>query len=284
MVSIEIFDRNNSTVFAILVYLLLHCKKTGLMDLTLPEDSSAEVVKGMSDISIGSSILSSAGGSESLATVAPQASEVKKKEPTAVVDINGLSDQEVIHLLQEKERKRQLERYARQAAKGQDLDREHKFWSTQPVPGLKDTFEGESGPMELNTDVTLVKQEPYNMPAGFEWCSLDVTDPAVILEVYTLLFENYVEDDDCLFRFDYSIPFLQWALTPPGFLKEWHVGVRNSKTGKPLKYLSRLLLLLYCICLSSLDFSPCRPIDIFLRNQQSTHYLVYFHFVIVHLN
>jgi glycylpeptide N-tetradecanoyltransferase len=33
-----------------------------------------------------------------------------------------------------------------------------------------------------------------------------------------------------MFRFDYSIPFLQWALTPPGFLKDWHVGVRNTKT------------------------------------------------------
>jgi len=32
------------------------------------------------------------------------------------------------------------------------------------------------------------------------------------------------------YRFDYSVAFLQWALTPPGYLKEWHVGVRNAKT------------------------------------------------------
>ncbi len=31
-------------------------------------------------------------------------------------------------------------------------------------------------------------------------------------------------------RFDYSIPFLQWALTQPGYFKDWHVGVRNTKT------------------------------------------------------
>lgn len=42
------------------------------------------------------------------------------------------------------------------------------------------------------------------MPAGFEWCSLDVNDPAQLLEVYNLLNENYVEDDDCMFRFDSS--------------------------------------------------------------------------------
>lgn len=151
---------------------------------------------------------------------------------TAIVDIKGLTDQEVIALLQVKEFNKMKERYARIQAKGQDNDREHKFWNTQPVPRLKDVFGGDSGPLDQNTDIASVKQEPYNMPAGFEWCSLDVTDPATILEVYTLLFENYVEDDDCLFRFDYSIPFLQWALTPPGFHRDWHVGVRNSKNGE----------------------------------------------------
>jgi len=30
------------------------------------------------------------------------------------------------------------------------------------------------------------------------------------------LAENYVEDDDSMFRFDYSIDFLRWALLPPG--------------------------------------------------------------------
>lgn len=31
-------------------------------------------------------------------------------------------------------------------------------------------------------------------------------------------------------RFDYSIPFLQWALTQPGYVHDWLVGVRNAKT------------------------------------------------------
>lgn len=34
--------------------------------------------------------------------------------------------------------------------------------------------------------------------------------------MYKLLTKNYVEDDDNMFRFDYSIDFLRWALTPPG--------------------------------------------------------------------
>jgi len=47
-----------------------------------------------------------------------------------------------------------------------------------------------------------------------------------------------VEDDDNMFRFDYSINFLMWALTPPGFHKSWHVGVRNQKTGKLMAFIS----------------------------------------------
>ena len=38
------------------------------------------------------------------------------------------------------------------------------------------------------------------MPKGFEWVSLDINDPTQLSEVYTLLTENYVEDDDNMFR------------------------------------------------------------------------------------
>lgn len=43
---------------------------------------------------------------------------------------------------------------------------------------------------------------------------------------------HYVEDDDNMFRFDYPKAFLLWALTPPGFRRDWHVGVRVAKSGK----------------------------------------------------
>ena len=34
---------------------------------------------------------------------------------------------------------------------------------------------------------------------------------------------------DNMFRFDYSPAFLRWALSPPGFKPEWHVGVRVTQ-------------------------------------------------------
>lgn len=48
------------------------------------------------------------------------------------------------------------------------------------------------------------------------WVTVDVEDPAQLSEVYTLLYDHYVEDDDGMFRFDYSEDFLRWALLPPG--------------------------------------------------------------------
>jgi glycylpeptide N-tetradecanoyltransferase len=53
-----------------------------------------------------------------------------------------------------------------------------------------------------------------------------------------LLTQNYVEDDDNMFRFDYSIEFLQWALTPPGYHKDWLFGVRGGKKNKLFGFIS----------------------------------------------
>jgi glycylpeptide N-tetradecanoyltransferase len=51
-----------------------------------------------------------------------------------------------------------------------------------------------------------------------------------VKEVFTLLSQHYVEDDQAMFRFKYSESFLNWALKSPGWKKDWHVGVRVSKT------------------------------------------------------
>ena len=62
--------------------------------------------------------------------------------------------------------------------------------------------------------------------------------PLQLKELYVLLTENYVEDDDNMFRFDYSPEFLRWALMPPEYLKEWHTGVRIAKSSKLVGFIS----------------------------------------------
>lgn len=146
-------------------------------------------------------------------------------------DIKGLSDVQLIQYVQQQEYEKYKERRERRALKGQEIEKDHKFWNTQPVLSMSDKIEGDiNAPINDDQTVESVKQDPYTMPTGFEWCTINVHDPEEVQGLYTLLNENYVEDDECMFRFDYSIPFLQWSLSPPGFIPDWIVGVRNVKT------------------------------------------------------
>ena len=125
------------------------------------------------------------------------------------------------------------------------------FWDTQPMPHeragkltKKEQQEQveviESAAIQPNKTREEIRQDPYNMPKGFEWCVVDILDEVKRMEVYKLLNENYVEDNDCMFRFDYSPDFLVWALTPPGFSKDFHVGVRSSKTKKLVAFITAI--------------------------------------------
>ncbi|KAG5653839.1 hypothetical protein H0H81_010112 [Sphagnurus paluster] len=115
---------------------------------------------------------------------------------------------------------------------------EHKFWATQPVPQPGEGPPLEDGYIEPSRPREEVRQEPYPLPKDFEWSTLDIEDPKQNKEVYDLLSLNYVEDDDASFRFQYSAEFLQWALKPPGYHKEWHVGVRVSSNKKLVAFIS----------------------------------------------
>ena len=57
-------------------------------------------------------------------------------------------------------------------------------------------------------------------------------------EVYILLTNNYVEDDDSMFRFNYSKEFLRWALRPPGYFRSWHIGVRVKSSKKLVAFIT----------------------------------------------
>merc|ERR1719228_2546350 len=113
----------------------------------------------------------------------------------------------------------------------------YQFWSTQPVPSIDENItSNEAISPDLPNDK--VRQDPYSLPDGFKWDTLNLDDPLVLKELYILLNENYVEDDDNMFRFDYSPEFLAWALQPPGWIKEWHAGVRIAKSRKLVGFIS----------------------------------------------
>ncbi|KAG1905880.1 N-myristoyl transferase [Suillus fuscotomentosus] len=124
------------------------------------------------------------------------------------------------------------------AGRGKKAMGEHKFWATQPVPQLGDEVSPDDGFIEPNKSREEVRQDPYPLPKDFEWAILDINDSKQIKEVYDLLSLNYVEDDEAAFRFQYSAEFLEWALKPPGYLKDWHIGVRVSSNKKLVAFIS----------------------------------------------
>ncbi|XP_004930199.1 glycylpeptide N-tetradecanoyltransferase 2 isoform X2 [Bombyx mandarina] len=117
------------------------------------------------------------------------------------------------------------------------LHKAYQFWSTQPVPKMDEKIIANE-PIELPKSPEEIRAEPYTLPDGFQWDTLNLNEPLVLKELYTLLNENYVEDDDCMFRFDYQTDFLKWALQPPGWKMEWHCGVRVVKSGRLVGFIS----------------------------------------------
>merc|ERR550519_909212 len=125
------------------------------------------------------------------------------------------------------------------AAGKQKKDKKYEFWDTQPVPKLGESIEGDvNEPVEA--DKEHVRQEPFSLPGGFVWDTLDIESADQLKELYTLLNENYVEDDDNMFRFDYSTDFLKWALMPPGWHCDWHCAVRVSTSKKMVGFISAI--------------------------------------------
>eukprot|EP01064_Diplonema_japonicum_P039003 TRINITY_DN9665_c0_g1_i1.p1 TRINITY_DN9665_c0_g1~~TRINITY_DN9665_c0_g1_i1.p1 ORF type:complete len:484 (+),score=158.08 TRINITY_DN9665_c0_g1_i1:63-1454(+) len=110
----------------------------------------------------------------------------------------------------------------------------HKFWDKQPVMQLSKPFEigdAEEACEKKSTDE--VRKEPLDLPDGLEWWCPDVTKDDEMNLIYELLRDHYVEDDDAMFRFNYTHEFLRWALLPPNHFKDWHVAIR-SKTDSSL--------------------------------------------------
>ncbi|KAH8197497.1 hypothetical protein TruAng_008355 [Truncatella angustata] len=85
----------------------------------------------------------------------------------------------------------------------------YKFWSTQPVTHFGEEAKFEDGPIKIQT-IDQVSKEPPPLIQGFEWCDMDISNPTENEEVRDLLQGHYVEDDEALFRFNYSYSILKW--------------------------------------------------------------------------
>jgi glycylpeptide N-tetradecanoyltransferase len=117
----------------------------------------------------------------------------------------------------------------------------YKFWQTQPVQSFEDAAKkpAQEGPIKIIDPASVPKESPP-MAEGFDWVTMDLDKEEELKEVFELLSDHYVEDADATFRFYYSASFLNWALKSPGWKKEWHVGVRASKSRKLVAFISAI--------------------------------------------
>ncbi|KAM4058772.1 glycylpeptide N-tetradecanoyltransferase [Hirsutella rhossiliensis] len=116
----------------------------------------------------------------------------------------------------------------------------YKFWQTQPVPRFGDEDKAiEEGPLRIQT-VDEVDKEPQPLVAGFEWVKVDLCSEEEMKEVYELLNGHYVEDDEAMFRFNYSPSILRWAMMAPGWQKKYHIGVRAIQSRKLVAFISAI--------------------------------------------
>ncbi|KAM9716178.1 glycylpeptide N-tetradecanoyltransferase 1-like [Menidia menidia] len=113
----------------------------------------------------------------------------------------------------------------------------YHFWDTQPVPKLGDIITT-CGPIQES--VNSIRNEPYSLPQGFSWDTLDLKSPTVLRALCSLLNENYMEEDDNTIRFDFSQEYLQWALQPPNWQFQWNCGVRVNTNKKLVGFIAAI--------------------------------------------
>jgi hypothetical protein len=110
-----------------------------------------------------------------------------------------------------------------------DDAKKFEFWSTQPVPKLgkweslligfgelmcrlskcSDDVVTENGPIEPDVPTEMIRQEPYSLPDGFTWDTLDLSDPPVVSYGYRRFWTSSVHSS-CIARID-NHPYLPTA-------------------------------------------------------------------------
>lgn len=89
----------------------------------------------------------------------------------------------------------------------------YKFWQTQPVPSFDEARKAveQEGPIK-EVDISKVSKTPASLSHNLEWCLLNLNNEKELGELYDLLSNHYVEDDEAQFRFNYSKNFFNWSV------------------------------------------------------------------------
>ena len=122
------------------------------------------------------------------------------------------------------------------AHKKSEIKESYPFWETQPVLQFNKESDVKFGEIWKDHKVEDLQKEPFALPEpGLEWKDVDMNQQNEIDKLYEFLKTNYVEDEDHMFRFDYSKDFLKWHLTSPNYCPEWLISIVQLDTKKNKK-------------------------------------------------
>jgi glycylpeptide N-tetradecanoyltransferase len=107
----------------------------------------------------------------------------------------------------------------------------HKFWKTQPIINTKTTKVEEDGIIQI-IDVEGTPKEPYKLPDGYEWHTLDLNDETDLNNITKFLLENYLEDSEVNLQFNYSKESIKWFAQRPNHFPELFICIRVTATKK----------------------------------------------------
>ena len=162
----------------------------------------------------------------------PKKEEEKKKDDN---DKDTLTEKEQRALL-DQILKLELEN-SKPAHRKNEIKDKYDFWETQPVAQFNKDAPVEFGEIWKDHKVEDLRKTPFDLPKGLglEWKDVDMTKQNEIDKLYEFLKTNYVEDEDHMFRFDYSKDFLKWHLTSPNYFPEWLISIVQLDTKKNKK-------------------------------------------------
>ena len=110
--------------------------------------------------------------------------------------------------------------------KKSEIKEHYEFWESQPVPQFNKDAPVEFGEIWKDHKVEDLRKTPFDLPEeGLEWKDVDMNQSNEVDKLYEFLKTNYVEDEDHMFRFDYSKDFLKWHLTSPNYFPEWLISI-----------------------------------------------------------
>lgn len=111
------------------------------------------------------------------------------------------------------------------------LLKEHKFWDTQPVRLITNNFAVEAR-QYLSLEEFPIVETPQEMVPGFRWKTLDLDNTSDMSRITHLLDMCYDESRPGKYQATFSPLFLKWQLQIPGYIRDFHIGVLDKRTGR----------------------------------------------------